>query len=733
MAAGSFLQADKVVPHRRPHPGRIVYTARLSRREPGTCEVEAGNGRVELRARLPCRLQHPDIAREVFHAVGYQRRTKRRDAGPPERLEHGRRLLRLQQGIREIHTRESINVNVDETGRHVRAARLLRSDYIHGADDSIADLQPCQPNDGNIGFESHENIIGPECPIMFPMAVSTLDWIILIAYLVLTTIIGLLLGWRIRSTEHYFFGERSFGKWIMIGQTFGVGTHAEMPVAVAGAVYTTGMSAMWFQWKNLFATPFYWLMAPLFRRVRRMTTAEVVDDRYGPGITAIYNVFAVVYFTINMAGMLKGAGKVISEAVGGALPVNQIVIGMTVAFMLYSFVGGLIASAWTNLFQGVLIIVLSFLLVPLGWPVVGGLDGMKATLENFRFSLATPEGIGPWIILMLTLNGVIGIIAMPHIPASVGTGKNERTCRVGFFYGSLLKRFCTIGWALVGLIVAAMIAQGKFGAALSDPEQAFGFAARHLLFPGGIGLLVAGILAANMSTCSAFMVDSGALFTQGFYRKHIAPGRSDRHYLWAGRAGGLLITLLGVWYALALIDKVLYSFLLTETMATYMGISIFGGIVWRRANRWGALASLAAAMGTNFVLYYLRGERLDHWDANVFFVSLLAGILALVIVSLLSRPEPEPRLESFFARLETPSDQDKSLAVAVDRIESSPQAGPENAAAGRQLVLANLFHLRRGAYGQGLLRAYRDDLAGFGTGILVCVIMVLATALFLRL
>lgn len=67
----------------------------------------------------------------------------------------------------------------------------------------------------------------------------------------------------------------------MIGQTFGTGTHAEMPVSLAGAVYTTGVSGIWFQWKNLFATPFYWLIAPLFRRFRRTTTTEVMEDRYG--------------------------------------------------------------------------------------------------------------------------------------------------------------------------------------------------------------------------------------------------------------------------------------------------------------------------------------------------------------------------------------------------------------------------------------------------------------------
>ena len=186
--------------------------------------------------------------------------------------------------------------------------------------------------------------------------------------------------------------------------------------------------------------------------------------------------------------MLKGAGKVISQATGGSVGVNEIVVAMTVMFILYSFVGGLVAAAWTDLFQGVLIIALSFMLIPLGWQVVGGLDGMKASLEPFRFSLATPSGIGPWVIAMLTLNGLVGIMAQPQQLATVGTGKDERTCRVGMLYGNMVKRVCTVGWALVGLIVAAMVAQGHASAAaLGDPENAFGFACRQLLFPGALG------------------------------------------------------------------------------------------------------------------------------------------------------------------------------------------------------------------------------------------------------
>src|SRR5919198_73365 len=200
------------------------------------------------------------------------------------------------------------------------------------------------------------------------MNITTLDWAVLVGYLIIITAIGLIVGYRVRHSGEFFLGGRRFGPWLMIAQSFGVGTHAEMPVALAGAVYSFGASAIWFQWKNLFVTPFYWIMAPVFRRIRRTTMAELTEDRYGSWMGGVYIVFALCFF------------------------------------ILYSFVGGLVAAAWTDLFQGVLIIVLSFMLVPLGWDVVGGLAGMKASLEPFRFSLATPSGIGPWTIAMLTVN-----------------------------------------------------------------------------------------------------------------------------------------------------------------------------------------------------------------------------------------------------------------------------------------------------------------------------------------
>jgi Na+/proline symporter len=224
-----------------------------------------------------------------------------------------------------------------------------------------------------------------------------------------------------------------------------------------------------------------------------------------------------------------------------------------------------------------------------------------------------------------------------------------------------------------------------------------------------------------MSTCSAFLVDSGALFTEGLYRRRITPNRDDRHYLWVGRASGFVITMLGVLYSIFLIESVLYTFLLTETLATYVGIGVLGGILWPRANRWGALASLITSLATNFALYAVTGQRLDHWDPNVFLASLGIGLIALVVVSLLTQPEPQDRIDDLFERLQTSSD---------------PPAGPSRTekpiVVKQPLLLVNLLRLRRAAGTQGW-KEYREDLGGFVVGWVIVFVVVVATAIMLKM
>jgi Na+/proline symporter len=531
-----------------------------------------------------------------------------------------------------------------------------------------------------------------------PTALHPLDWTVIAVYFVLSVLVGFLVVRRVKVTEDYFLGSRRFSAWLQVGQSFGIGTHAEMPVALAGAVYQSGYSAIWYQWKNLFITPFYWILAPLFRRFRRTTLGEVYEDRYGTFMGAVYTVFAMAYFIFNMGAMLKGAGKLVSAATGGWVTPNKVVLAMTVAFLAYSFFGGLFSVAYTNFVQSIFILLLSFMLIPIGLERIGGFTAMRETLRPELLSLVTPGDISVFVILMLTINGLVGITAQPHQLAAVGTGKDERSCRIGMTYGNFTKRFCTLGWALVGMVTLVMLIQT--GETLADREDAFGYATRHLLFPGAVGLMIASVLAANMSTCSAFTVDGGALFTQNFYRRYLVHGRDDRHYLLVGRVSGVFVTLLGVWFALA-VEIVLEAFLFTESIAAFMGISLLGGICWKRANRYGAFTSLVVSSVVFFYLSRVEFGKWLNWDAANFGIALAAGFGALIGVSLVTKPESPAALKDFFQRLDTHSEFDPS--TGRERVVNEP---------GHDLLVVHLLNPGLKDGWRAFYRRFRVDLHG---------------------
>jgi hypothetical protein len=124
------------------------------------------------------------------------------------------------------------------------------------------------------------------------------------------------------------------------------------------------------------------------------------------------------------------------------------------------------------------------------------------------------------------------------------------------------------------------------------------------------------------------------------------------------------------------------------------------------------------------VLYALLGERFDHWDPNVFLLALVAGVAGLVVVSLVTSPEPEAAITSFMARLHTPSDAPMLASASgasfstddPDVHSGSAEPSRHVAEQGKQLLLTNLLNLRAAACGVGFLRAYRADLVGLLIG-----------------
>jgi hypothetical protein len=147
-------------------------------------------------------------------------------------------------------------------------------------------------------------------------------------------------------------------------------------------------------------------------------------------------------------------------------------------------------------------------------------------------------------------------------------------------------------------------------------------------------------------------------------------------------------------------------------------------------------SGLLAALATNFALYYLRDERLDHWDADVFCMALSAGFAALVLVSLRTPPEPLKKVDSFFGRLHTPTDVPKKDAkLPSDRkAEEMPDSDSlrKYAEGGQQSLLVNLLSLGKGTSGLGFWRAYRLDLKGFIVGWGLAAALLLGTWIFLN-
>ncbi len=193
----------------------------------------------------------------------------------------------------------------------------------------------------------------------------------------------------------------------------------------------------------------------------------------------------------------------------------------------------------------------------------------------------------------------------------------------------------------------------------------------------------------------------------------------------AGRLSGLASTLASVAFALLVVDQVLQAFLFTETIAALFGVIVVGGLLWRRANRYGA----AAAIFVSFAIYYglnycaagqwqqALDQMFNHWQAGIFGWAVAAGFASLILVSLLTRPEAPQRIEQFFDNMRRSTDA-----------EGLPdgQAKPLAAERGQDLLLLDLpgwFTARRW---HGFFRRYREDLVGFALAWGVVVLLVLA-------
>jgi Na+/proline symporter len=190
------------------------------------------------------------------------------------------------------------------------------------------------------------------------VGLSQLDLVVIALYLFMMAGIGVWTYRKIKDTGDFFMGRRGFGKTLTIAHAFGSGTQTDQPVAVSGACYELGLAGIWYQWLWLFATPFYWLLAPIYRRLRYITIVDFFQERFGSSMAMLYLFMALLFFMVNMGTILKGSGTIVAGVIAGDmsidtnLVINSAIVIMTVLFVAYGLLGGLVAAAITDTIQG---------------------------------------------------------------------------------------------------------------------------------------------------------------------------------------------------------------------------------------------------------------------------------------------------------------------------------------------------------------------------------------------
>ena len=259
----------------------------------------------------------------------------------------------------------------------------------------------------------------------------TIDYITLGVYLIGVTVIGTLTARKVTSASTFFMGERKFGKWMMTMFTFGTGTSTDQAVTTVAKTYTVGASGIWYQWLWIFATPVYWLLAPLFRRMRAVTTADYLHARYNQSVAVLFAIVGILGLAVLIGVMLKACGAMVTAVTGGAISEGVAIYGMTILFVIYGVAGGLTAAVITDFIQGILTVALSFLILPFALQAVGGLDGLRIIIDDpsfFELISDAPgtERLGLFYVIMIVLNGLIGWVTTPHSMQMCGAGRPTR-------------------------------------------------------------------------------------------------------------------------------------------------------------------------------------------------------------------------------------------------------------------------------------------------------------------
>jgi len=481
------------------------------------------------------------------------------------------------------------------------------------------------------------------------------DLIIIAIYLVLMFTAGIFFSRNIKNTADYFLAARSAPWFWIMGAVWATNIgflHGYL--AHGGAAYEWGLIQANFEW---FQGPFAYILTGLFFiafywRAGIFTVPQFLERRYGAGIRVIYCLAWLIIFVVTVAAELYLGGLFLKRLLG--IPFWPTVLVLIAVVGTYTFLGGLGAAIMMEFVQFVIMMLGTMPLLFILLNMTGGFEGIKEVLLNQwqisdqYFSVLPdihhPYGPGPWVIMALCFVVSIGWCAghQSMVQRNLGA-RSLYDAKLGYVVASIPK---TLGAFLyVVPMLAAPIIFAQHGIFVEKADAAYGKLILNLLPAGMLGLFIAGLVSAGLSSIGSVLNSSSTMVVKDIYERFLVKGKPDHHYFIAGRivtfgiiiASLLLVPVVVKVYLIMWLEQTLLAMLLGPFTAVLML-----GIFWRRTNTPGSLVGFL--VGGAFAIFMQQGLGVDIF-VLIGWWSFVVTFIVTVILTLFTKPPKEEKVE----------------------------------------------------------------------------------------
>ena len=496
---------------------------------------------------------------------------------------------------------------------------------------------------------------------------SPLDYVVLVIYFGVVFAIGGYFFTRAKTSTSYFLADRSVG-WAAVGASlFATNISSEHFIGLAGSGASSGLAVGHFEWLAVLMTmTLAWVFVPFYLRSGVYTMPEFLERRYGAACRWYLTTVSVLAYIFTKISVSLYAGAVLLRAVVGWDFYTSAIV-MVVATGVYTIFGGLAAVIYTETLQAVVLLVGAITLTVIGLVEVGGMDGLRAALPPDFFHMIKPmsDPAFPWtgIFFGAPILGIWYWCTDQVIVQRVLGAKNEGHARGGALFCGLLKILPVFVLVLPGLIARALYPE-------IQGDDAYPTLVVRLLPSGMIGLMVASLMAALMSSLAATFNSASTLVTFDVYKK-LYPGATEASLVRVGRIFTVVMVGLGILWVpfIRYLSAEVYIYL--QSVQAYVSPPIAAvflfGVFWPRGNRYGAIASLLAGAVLGAARFIFELNKSSEFVASSPFLTAFVEInflhfailifvisaVILVAVSLATQPETLAKLRDLtFATLE---------------------------------------------------------------------------------